>query len=122
MKTLRLAAAGLLLLLTAAAWCQVLQTKITIQPGAGWGSGAIARHISGGANEFTFSVVAGRAHRSTNPEVTILFAPDAWAGTPACSARGWAVDRVSASELRIHWTGKPRAGDVITASITCSDE
>jgi hypothetical protein len=123
MKTiLRLAAAGLLLLLTSAAWCQVLQTKITIQPGAGWGCGAITQHISGGANEFTFSVAAGRAHRSANPQVTIRFASDAWNGTPACSAPGWTVDHVSTSELHIRWTGKPRAGDVITASITCSDE
>jgi hypothetical protein len=121
-NTLRLAFAGLFLLLASAAWCQVIETKLNFTLGAGWGSAAKVKDVRGGANEFRFAVAAGGAHQSTNPQVTVNFDSDGWAKAPACSiSRGWTVDDVSQEKLRIHWNGKPRAGDVITASVTCSD-
>lgn len=122
MKPTRLAFAGFFILLASAAWCQVIQTKITVQPGIGWGSAANVHDVAGGASVFNFSIRAGRAHRSANPQVTIQFAADVWDQTPVCHlSRGWSIEDVSQEKLRIHWKGKPRASRLITAAVNCSD-
>lgn len=119
-NTLKLAIASLFILLTSAAWCQVIETKLTIRA-RGLGP-AIVLQFAGGASEFHFQIiVAGRAHK--NPTVTIGFARGAWQNAPVCQvSQGWTIDRVSVRRVRIRWTGKPGAGDVISARVTCSDD